>query len=219
MKRITQRITLFLSLLIPLTASADDLRQITSTSQCVGVFVSNNSVTTGAGLTGLVYNSGSLICAYYIPATGVTATGCGTAGSTSLNDMALGTYTSGGFKQISSANMPGWYEFCPPNTALASGNEVDFELSGAANMAPVNLRIILTDPASVWNYSDTQLAACTADGSVSKGNQMRWLYQRFRNKLTDSGSVQTMLKDDASTGLCTNAVSDSASTYNKGEFN
>ncbi len=108
------------------------------TSQITLIFVNDSSSTTGAGLTGLT-NSTSGLTAYYVrnSATGST--------SISLASMTLGTFTSGGFKEIDSTNMPGWYQFCPPNAALASGADaVGICLRGAANMAPCNLEIDLT---------------------------------------------------------------------------
>lgn len=161
-----KRILFFLALL-PLSAFADDLRVVASTSQCVGVFVSDSSSSTGAGLTGLAYNTASLTCYYYLPATAGTATTCGLASST------LGTYTSGAFKEISSSNMPGWYEFCPPNAALASGAEAVFQLKGATNMAPTNLRIVLLNAAPTVDGSGYVTAGDLGTTAIRKIPQSR----------------------------------------------
>ncbi len=109
-----------------------------TTSYIAQVFIQDSSSTTGAGLTGLAYNSGSLT-AYYHRDTDTTAT------AITLVTMTVGTFTSSGFKEIDATNMPGWYQFCPPNAALASGaKSVGFHLKGATNMAPLALEIELT---------------------------------------------------------------------------
>jgi len=139
-----KRILLIISLLLSASPSlADDIRGAGSTSQCFDLFVSDSSSSVGAGLASLAYNSGSLTCYYFRneSGTGETATSITLAPST------LGTYASGAFKEISAANMPGHYEFCPPDAALAAGaSAVTFQCKGAANMAPANLRVLLTPP-------------------------------------------------------------------------
>ncbi len=113
-----------------------------ATSNILQVFVADSSSTTGAGLTGLAYNSGSLT-AYYHRDTDTTAT------SISLANMTVGTFTSGGFKEIDATNMPGWYQFCPPDASLATGaSNVGFHLKGATNMAPlpIEVQLVSYDP-------------------------------------------------------------------------
>lgn len=113
-----------------------------ATSQSVNVFVQNSSVTTGAGLTGLVFNSGSLIAYYTFTGANATATVISLVTLAAVNS----AYSSGGFKEIDATHMPGVYRLDIPNTALAaaSGQSVVIMLSGATNMAPVLLEIELT---------------------------------------------------------------------------
>jgi hypothetical protein len=109
-----------------------------STSQSINVFIQDSSSTTGAGLTGLVYNSGSLVAYYALPrAAGVAITLATLAAVTSA-------YSSGGFKEIDATNMPGWYRLDLPDAALASGRFVSIHLKGATNMAPCPIEIELT---------------------------------------------------------------------------
>lgn len=109
-----------------------------ATSEIWQVFVRDSSSTTGGGLTGLVFNSASLT-AYYHRDTDTTAT------AITLVTMTVGTFTSSGFKEIDATNMPGWYQFCPPNAALASGaKSVGIHLKGATNMAPLPIEVQLT---------------------------------------------------------------------------
>lgn len=114
-------------------------RQVGTTSQVTLLFVQDSSSTTGAGLTGLAHNTGSLT-AYYKRSNGTASVAI-----TLANITTLGTFVSGGFKEVDATNMPGVYEFHPPNAALASGaDSVAILLKGAANMAPCPLIIELT---------------------------------------------------------------------------
>lgn len=111
-----------------------------STSQLIEIFVSDNSVVSGAGLTGLVYNSPGLLCYSY------RNNGSG-ASQVVLASMTLGTWASGGFVEIDGVNMPGWYQFGIPNALCISGAKyVDLLFYGAENMAPVPLRLKLVYP-------------------------------------------------------------------------
>jgi hypothetical protein len=109
-----------------------------ATSEIWQVFIRDSSSTTGAGLTGLVFNSASLT-AYYHRDTDTTAT------AITLVTMTVGTFTSSGFKEIDATNMPGWYQFCPPNAAIAAGaKSCAFHLKGATNMVPMPIEVQLT---------------------------------------------------------------------------
>lgn len=109
-----------------------------ATSEIWQIFIQDSSSTTGAGLTGLVFNTSSLT-AYYHRDTDTTAT------AITLVTMTVGTFTSSGFKEIDATNMPGWYQFCPPNAAIAaSAKSCGFHLKGAANMAPLPIEVQLT---------------------------------------------------------------------------
>lgn len=111
-----------------------------ATSVILDIFVQDSSSTIGAGLTGLVFNSGSLTCYR-------ARSDDGNAGGTSiaLATATLGTWATGGFKEKDATNMPGWYEFGIPNNALASGsNFCALLFKGATNMVPLPVLIQLT---------------------------------------------------------------------------
>ncbi len=83
-------------------------------NQIFELFIQDSSSTTGAGLTGLAYNSSGLK-AYYKRSSGTAST------SITLADITtLGTYTSGGFKEVDATNMPGVYEFHPPDACFTT---------------------------------------------------------------------------------------------------
>lgn len=109
-----------------------------TTSKLVRVFIQDSSATDGSGLTGLVYNSAGLT-AYYIPEGDSTATAITLASAT------VGTYTSGGFKEVDSTNMPGVYEIGLPDAVIDATSEGStlVMLKGATNMAPVLMEIEL----------------------------------------------------------------------------
>lgn len=123
-----------------------------STSQSINIFIQDSSSTTGAGLTGLAFNTASLVAYYALPRAAAVAI-------TLATQTVTGAFSSGGFVEISSANMPGWYRLDLPDAALASGRFVSLHLKGATNMAPLPIEIELTG----WdNQSDTLAATASA---------------------------------------------------------
>lgn len=139
-----------------------------ATSEILEIFISDSSSTTGAGLTGLVYNSGSLTCYYHINT-------AASAVAVSLVTMTVGTFTSSGFKEIDSTNMPGWYQLCLPDAAYASGKSVSVLLKGAANMAPLPFEIEITqtnnqDGVHGGMTALPNAAAASAGGLPTSGN-------------------------------------------------
>lgn len=123
-----------------------------ATSQTVNVFIRDSTSTTGAGLTGLVFNSAGLTAYYALSkAAAVQITLATLAAITTA-------WSSGGFKEVDATNMPGWYRLDIPDAALASGRFVSIHLKGATNMAPLPLEIELT----AWNNQDGVRGGMTA---------------------------------------------------------
>lgn len=134
------------------------LRDAGSTSQIFQIFIADSTSTTGGGKTGLVFNTSGLT-AYFHRDTDTTAT------AISLVTMTAGTFTSSGFKEIDSTNMPGWYQFCPPNTALASGaSSVSFHLQGATGMAPLPIEVDLDGLVDLVAIQGTNVSAPATAG-------------------------------------------------------
>ena len=109
-----------------------------ATSQTVYVFIQDSSVTTGAGLTGLAFNTAGLT-AYY-----VNNRGAATAITLATLASATAAWTSGGFIAVDGTNMAGVYRIDLPDAAVASGNQTIVTLRGATNMVPVSKEIFLT---------------------------------------------------------------------------
>jgi hypothetical protein len=109
------------------------------TSKLVEVFISDSSSTTGAGLTGLVFNSAGLTWYYY-------RSGAASATAVTLATMTVGTWATGGFKEIDATNLPGFYQLGIPDAALVAGaSQVVMLLKGATNMAPLPLEVQLVN--------------------------------------------------------------------------
>src|SRR5512143_1287253 len=101
-----------------------------STSQTFMVFIRDSSSTTGAGLTGLAFNTASLVASYCRPAAARQAITLATQTTT-------GAWSSGGFVEIDATNMPGCYRFDVPDAVFATGvTSAIVMLKGAANMEP-----------------------------------------------------------------------------------
>jgi len=125
-----------------------------TTSKTIEIFIQDSSSTTGAGLTGLVYNSSGLSAYFHRPKdTSATAI---TLATLAANNSA---YSSGGFREIDATNLPGWYRFDIPDTALAASNtSCSIMLKGATNMAPLPIEIELT----AWDNQDAVRGGLTA---------------------------------------------------------
>lgn len=126
--------------------------KVGATSQTINVFIQDSSSTTGAGLAGLVFNSAGLTAYYALPKAAAVAITLATLASVTA------AWTSGGFKEIDAANMPGWYRLDLPDTAISSGRFANLHLKGATNMAPLPIEIELT----AWDNQDAVRGGFTA---------------------------------------------------------
>ncbi len=160
-----KKLLLTLALLLVPTIALADAEPVPAGSAdiCIPIFVENSS--TGAGLTGLAFNTASLVCQYYREGQGTGGTSITLATST------LGTHTDGAFKEIDSADMPGSYEFCPPDAAFAAGADwVLFECKGAASMREVAVKVPLT-PFDGLLTSESGTTLGLASGAVDADDQ------------------------------------------------
>lgn len=158
-----------------------------TTSKILSIFVMDNSVTTGAGLTGLAYNTSGLTAAYAREGVG--------GGATTINlvNATQGTYTSSGFIVKDATKQPGVYELHIPDAALASGaNSVIAYLKGAANMAPVVLEIELDDPTTA-SVSGTVTVSSVQSGAVSSIQSGMATYAQVVSVQADTDDIQSRL--------------------------
>ena len=69
----------------------------------------------------------------------------------------------------------------------------------------------------IWPQAMSELSAAPAvTGTVLQA--LEWIFLLARNKMTQTASTQTLLKDDGSTTLSTSAVSDNGTTFTRGEW-
>lgn len=120
-----------------------------TTSQRLRVFLQDSSSTTGAALTGLAYNTANLKMSYIRDDQSTVTT-------VTLATASVGTFTSGGFKEIHATDFPGLYEIGVPNAALTSGKSVQIAIWGATNLLPCLIEIELT---AVDHQSTTDFVA------------------------------------------------------------
>jgi hypothetical protein len=142
-----------------------------ATSTVETIFLQDSTVATGAGKTGLVFNTSGLTCYYK------RSNGTASVAVTLVTITTLGTFASGGFKEIDSTGMPGTYEFHPPDAAFASGaKEVTFFFTGATGLAqrPIKFRLLAVNPDNGANFGMSNLAVAPLStlGSVSP---MGWI--------------------------------------------
>ena len=135
-----------------------------ATNETIDIFIGDSSSTTGAGLTGLVFNSAGLTCYYRRGATG-TATALTLATQT-----VGGAHSDGGFVEIDSTNMPGMYRLDLSDAIVATGErKVTMYLHGATNMAPITIEIELVDEVQgTWNSAwDAEVESEVNDALVA----------------------------------------------------
>lgn len=150
-------------------------------SKLIQFIVKDSSQTDGSGLTGLVFNSVNLTAYYY-------REGAVAPVQINLVDMTVGTWASGGFKEVHAANTPGLYQIGVPDAALADGAEsVDIILKGAADMAQVDIEIQLDLGDVVW---DEVLTGATHNVPTSAGRRLRGI-QEFQGYALGSIWIDT----------------------------
>lgn len=189
------------------------IRKRGSTSNIWQIFIRDSSVTTAVtGLTGLT-NASSGLTAYFHRDVDTTAT------AISLVSMTVGTFTSGGFKEIDATHMPGWYQFCPPDTALSATStpkSVALHLQGATNMEalPIEVELGAHDPEdTIATATENADALLKRDMSAVSGESARSPLNAFRflrNKWSISAGTLTVTKEDDTTSSWTASVTQTA---------
>lgn len=109
--------------------------------------------TTGAGLTGLAFNTASLVAYYVRPGGSPTAITLATLAN------AQAAFSSGGFVEVDATNMPGLYMFHVPDAVYATGVDAAVVmLKGATNMEALPIEYAL----EAVNAQDTVRMGMTA---------------------------------------------------------
>ena len=183
-----------------------------TTSQIFTIFIQDSSSTTGAGLTGLVFNSASLACKY-------KNEGGTLSGAITLQDITtLGTYeaptanTNMRFKELNSASpSQGMYEIHVHNDWMnLTGGSFVIMLAGATNMAQTRLEIDLQTDVNVTHLLGTAwltpAVAGTPDvnskqvgGTAQTGRDLGATLGVAGAGLTDLGGMSTTMKAQVET--------------------
>lgn len=135
--------------------------KVGSTDVTLYLFIQDSSVSTGAGLTGLAFNTSGLTCYYVRPLVAASAI-------TLATQTATGAHTDGGFVEVDATNMPGWYRLDLPDAVCAAGKTMaGIQLKGASNMAPCNieLQLVAYNPDDAVRLGLTALPNAAADAA------------------------------------------------------
>lgn len=136
------------------------------TSKSVFIFVPQPG---GAGLTGLAYNTSGVSCRYI-------RSGQAASSSITLADMTVGTWVSGGFKEVSALTMPGVYEFGIPDACLAAGADsviIHFQFGNqAGDHVKLEIQLVSVDLMDAVRFGLTALpnANAGANGGLPLGD-------------------------------------------------
>ena len=178
------------------------------TDVTVYVWIADSSSTTGAGLTGLAFNTASLT-AYYVRPLGSNTV------ITLATQTVTGAHSDGGFVEVSSANMPGLYRLDLPDAVCATGVPgAVVLLKGAANMAPVVLEIQLVDyDPDAFNTYQAKIDVVDDNG----GSNDRYIVTWFKNGQPvisgiTSPLIQTIKAADGTDLVASTAMTQIAST-------
>ena len=175
----------------------------------LNIFIQDSSSSSGAGKTGLAFNTSGLKCYYVRPKAAAVAVPLATQTVT-------GSHTDGGFVEIDASNMPGWYRLDMPDTPWASGvTTVGIMLHGASGMAPVPMEVQLSQIApttngqeiadAVWMRNMAMIESGSANGSLPYRKPLDSM-RLLRNKWAISGGTLTVEKEDDSTDAWTAAI-------------
>src|SRR3990167_6154422 len=157
-------------------------RQVGTASEILNLFVSDASVTTGAGLANVIGSSVAYAWWHNDQAAASTGT-ASTAG-------AMGIYSTSAWVHISSTAARGWYQFGTPNGVFASGRSAALYFNGAVNMAPLPVEVELTKINNQQYDSSTVFLAHT---STSPAN----LLQVYGSAIVTSASGQLLVSTQA----------------------
>jgi hypothetical protein len=116
-------------------------------------------------------------------------------------------WASGGWREISAANMPGWYRLDIPNGAFASGADwVALQVSVAGTFGfdiPYRIQSAALIPDQIFKRDMSAVEAVTAAAGRSLLNAIRLL----RNRWSTTPTAITVYKEDDATPAWTGALS------------
>ena len=200
-----------------------------STSVSILLLIMDSTSTTGAGKTGLAYNTASLTCYGVRP-------GEAAASISLVTQTVTGAWVSGGFVEIDATNLPGVYRLDVPNARLAAGVRSSVVmLKGASGMAPVTLEIDLGDDGvkldstqGTVTFGQVKILASasgegafhivnSASGSSGKGMYVEGGEQGTMNYASESGGIA--LRNRATGSFSYGQINESTGASGTGQGN
>lgn len=173
-----------------------------TTSKLMRLFVQDSAATDGSGKTGIAYNASGLT-AYYLREGDSTATQITLASGTT------GTYSSGGWSEVDSTNLPGIYEVGLPDACVdaTSQGSVVVMFKGATDMAPVLCEIELdaVDYRDATDFGLSNLdAAVSSRSDLSQADVRTAVGLASANLDTQLGNIPTVSEFEARTIVAAN---------------
>ena len=166
-----------------------------ATDQTVDVWIPDSTSTTGAGKTGLVYNSSGLVCYYRKGATG-------SATAVSLATQTVGgAHSDGGFVEVSSSNMPGLYRLDLPDAVFDTEGVVKIMIHGATGAAPVVKEVsVLPSKTTTQNaIADAVLSRSVSNVEGSAAEHSVCTLVLGATEMSISGTTLTIKRTDGTT--------------------
>lgn len=188
----------------------EKVRAVGDTSVILHIFI-ENSASIGHGKTGLLFSTSGLIAWY-------KRNNSATPVQITLVTCSLGSFTSGGFKEISATHHPGWYELHVPDAVFASGaNEAVISLTGASGIDDCAVNVQLGVPLTVASLAailtQTATEAYAADGAAATVAQLLYMiYGCVSNYYVSSTTLSVTKLDNTTVAMTFTLNSASAPT-------
>lgn len=171
-----------------------------TTSKTIKVFMTTN----GVPITGLTSASTGLSAAYIIEGQSAFST-------FALSGGTVGTWSSGGFKEVDSAKAPGLYEVGIPNAGIASGKSSIISVYGFAGqdvcLSEIELTAVDNQDSAAYGLTAMPMsltqAVPTSNTAQTVGDALNAARADGFGKWTLSGTTLTIYAGDGTTAVRT----------------
>lgn len=220
-----KKLILLLGLLFPVLAQAEcSVVELSNTSNIVRIQLTSSS--TGNGATGKAFNTSGLVIGTIADneasSTAYTAGGSTTETITTLGTYATPTATKARFKEVDATNHPGLYELqlADARYAVSNSKMLYITITGMTGVLDAVCAIPLVHPISdIWAYAPSAELSSVPGATPTMLQALQWVYELMKHKLTQTGSIATLYKNDSSTSLGTSSTSDDGVTFTRGKYN
>lgn len=124
-------------------------------------------------------------------------------------------------KEVHESYHPGIIEIQAADALFddAGSKSLIVSLTGVTGMRDIHCQVQLLDAlpeVTLSTAASTELSTCPT-ATASQADQLQYLFMRSRNKFDEASGVQTVYRDDGSTGLCEMTSGDNGTAYTRGE--